>query len=267
MGDNKVQGIYRENRFSPGKVSEDAAVLDATLSHLSHAGFRVNALQTDDLNDMTPKPDIVLSMAQSVGALDILERWEKGGVKVINTVQSVRNCYRKTLICLLQDADIPMPPSRMVKTGGLKRHFTDRPYGSWLKRGDVHAMEPADVVRIHSEADLDQAIRHFRTKQIEDVLVQDHVDGKVIKFYGVGKDRFFHAREFDSGCVVSPVPEDLVDVAGNAARAADLEVYGGDAVRTPSGATVLIDLNDWPSFSSCCAEAAQGIATYVKKKY
>ncbi len=30
-----VLGIYREQIFSPGKVSDDAAILDATLAELS----------------------------------------------------------------------------------------------------------------------------------------------------------------------------------------------------------------------------------------
>ena len=101
MADKNVLGIYRENRFSPGKVSQDAAVLDRTLAQLSGAGFRANALQTEDLNDMTPKPDLVLSMAQSGQALAFLDRWEKGGLPVVNAVRSVRNCYRQALIrCL-----------------------------------------------------------------------------------------------------------------------------------------------------------------------
>ena len=259
-------GIYRENKFSPGKISQDAAILDATLAQLPDADYRGNTLQPEDLNDMTPKPDLVLSMAQSARALDFLDRWEKSGVRIINSVQSVRNCYRKAMIRCLQEAGIPMPPSRIVKTRELKRYLLGKPACCWLKRGDVHAMQSADVVRVKTETHLSQALAHFRSQKVEDILVQDHVDGKVIKFYGVGGDLFFHAYEVDSGSVVSSKPDNLVDVATRAALAAGLDVYGGDAVQTPTGAMVLIDLNDWPSFSLCCTAAAHGIATYINKR-
>ena len=78
---------------------------------------------------------------------------------------------------------------------------------------------------------------------------------------------FFHAYEVGSGSIVAPKPDKLVDVATRAALAAELDVYGGDAVLTPTGTIVLIDLNDWPSFSSCCTAAAHGIAAYVRKTY
>jgi len=262
----KVLGVYREKKFSPGKISQDAAILDATLALLPDAACRVNTLQTEDLNDMTPKPDLVLSMAQSARALDFLDRWGKSGVRIINSVQSVRNCYRKALIRCLQKAGIPIPLSRIVKTRELKRYLLGNTTDCWLKRGDVHAMQSADVVRVKTETHLSQALAHFRSQKIEDILVQDHADGKVIKFYGVGGDLFFHAYEVDSGSVVAPKPDRLVDVATRAALAAGLDVYGGDAVLTPSGTIVLIDLNDWPSFSSCCTAAAQGIATYIRTR-
>jgi hypothetical protein len=46
-----------------------------------------------------------------------------------------------------------------------------------------------------------------------------------------------------------------------------LEVYGGDAVMTERNGPVLIDLNDWPSFSRCCHSAAISIASYVESRF
>ncbi|MFS6554926.1 hypothetical protein VPJ68_05445, partial [Parabacteroides distasonis] len=42
-------------------------------------------------------------------------------------------------------------------------------------------------------------------------------------------------------------------------------MYGGDAIVTADGNFVIIDFNDWPSFSRCRDEAAEAIAEYVKK--
>ena len=38
-------------------------------------------------------------------------------------------------------------------------------------------------------------------------------------------------------------------------------VYGGDAIVRSDGSFVIIDFNDWPTFSPCREEAARKIAT------
>ena len=55
----------------------------------------------------------------------------------------------------------------------------------------------------------------------------------------------------------------LRTIARQAAGAVGLEVYGGDAILTEGNEPVLIDLNDWPSFSPCCRSAAVSIASYL----
>jgi glutathione synthase/RimK-type ligase-like ATP-grasp enzyme len=266
MAKINILGIYREKRFSPGKIRQDAAILDAALACIPDMKFTVDTLQAEELSDMTAKPDLVLSMAQSGSALDRLDRWEKKATTIINSAQSVRNCYRKSLIRRLQAADIPIPPSRIVHRNALKKVLDPLSgSGCWLKRGDVHAMQSDDVVKVETEKQLDRALVHFRRRRIEEVLVQQHVDGKVIKFYGVGRGAFFYACFVDSGKVVQTGAGTLQDLAVRAAGAVELEIYGGDAVQTPKGSIVLIDLNDWPSFSPCCAAAARGIAGYIEK--
>ena len=53
-------------------------------------------------------------------------------------------------------------------------------------------------------------------------------------------------------------------MAADAATAVGLEIYGGDAIVTPTGRLVLVDLNDWPSFARCRRAAAAGITRYVE---
>jgi hypothetical protein len=132
----------------------------------------------------------------------------------------------------------------------------------WLKRGDVHAIQEGDVVSVASPEALTEALGHFRANGIRQVLVQEHVDGDVVKFYGVGDRAFF--RVFSaSGEDVTDRMGSLQILARRAARAVGLEVYGGDAVIAPHGEIRLIDLNDWPSFSRCCESAGASIATYL----
>ncbi len=257
-------GIYREQIFSPGKVREDAAIIEAALGALPLSHYQTHTASPDMLSSVPFKPSCVLSMAQSDQALTILDAWHKNGIRIINSVPAVRNCYRTRLIHLLEDARIPIPPSKIVKTAGAEKaiSFAASPR-YWLKRGDVHAMEPSDVVAVSSPDELEQALDHFCSRKIEDVLVQEHVNGEVIKFYGVGRGEYLRAYSASSGEQITSEINGFSSLVQQAIEATGLEIYGGDAVLTPEGRVVLIDLNDWPSFACCRRPAAKSIARYV----
>ncbi len=265
MNSRMVVGVYREKIFSPGKVREDAAILNATLTELSRYGYQPLVLDAGDSFLHIQKPACaVLSMAQSGRALGILEGWEKDGTRVLNSVRSVRNCYRKALIHLLAEARLPIPLSEISPLEEVEKKISFRsPGGYWLKRGDVHALEPMDVVKVTSRDELRQGLEHFRCKEIEEVLIQEHVEGEVVKFYGVGRGLYFSAFLASSGREVTQEMKGLSRLARGSAEAVGLDIYGGDAVVTGSGEEVLIDLNDWPSFSRCCQPAARRIAKYT----
>jgi glutathione synthase/RimK-type ligase-like ATP-grasp enzyme len=257
-------GIYREQVFSPGKVQADAAVLDAALSELSGMGFKVESRRAEFLDSSAPRYEIVLAMAQSDRVLSILDQWSDGGSRVINTVQSIRNCYRKPLMQMLAPAGVPVPAGCLLEMGKAGAYelgcFPNR---FWLKRGDVHAIQDGDVAAVASAESLTAALQHFRETGVRDLLVQDHVDGPVVKFYGVGQQRFFRAYLESSGEEVTSRMDSLRAVAAHAASVIGVEVYGGDAVLTEGNGPVLIDFNDWPSFSRCCRSAGLAIAEYT----
>ncbi|ABK18601.1 hypothetical protein [Syntrophobacter fumaroxidans] len=261
-----VLGICRERVFSPGKVEDDAAIMESTLAELSRAGWEVRVLRAETVGDSTPRPQNVLSMAQSDRVLNVLAEWSGKGTRLVNTVSSVRNCYRKPLTRILSESGICIPPSRMVALREARERISLRPSNRlWLKRGDVHAVEDGDVVSVTCREELDQALEHFQRRGIADILVQDHVPGPVVKFYGVGRAEYFRAYLASGGEEVTARVAALRAVAVRAAEAAGLEVYGGDAVLAEVNGPVLIDLNDWPSFSRCRQSAAESIAAYVKR--
>jgi len=261
-------GIYREPIFSPGKIQQDAAILDATLRALSCRGYAVHSVSAKALNDLFPRPAYALSMAQSDRVLHILEKWQKQGTRVINAVRSVRNCHRKRLLHLLAAAQVPIPLTQVVPTEKVE-HFIFSGFTTpcWLKRGDVHAVEKGDVVKVTSAEGLKEALDHFHCKKIAEILVQGHVEGEVIKFYGVGAGAYFSAFCLSSGDEAAQGARPLSRIAYRAAAVVGLEIYGGDAILTPEGKMVLIDLNDWPSFSRCCLSAADGIARYITRTW
>jgi glutathione synthase/RimK-type ligase-like ATP-grasp enzyme len=273
-------GVYREKVFSPGKVREDAAILDETLKALSRMGHTFHTLEAEALGRLaidfnTPgrtRTDTqqgrgnlcILTMAQSARALEILEVQQKRGAKIINSIASVRNSYRKPLIRLLKDAGLPIPRSEIVATEEAEDRVSFQGTGSyWLKRGDVHAVEAGDVERVGSPEELTAAICHFKERKIGEILVQEHVEGDVIKFYGAGTKSYFSAFLASTGEEISSTAGQLRRLARQAAEAIGLEIYGGDAVVTPKRDVTLIDFNDWPSFSRCRDSAAHSIAGYI----
>ena len=264
MNSINVLGVYREQVFSPGKVQDDAAILDASLAAISRAGYRVASVMAEALDFSTPRPDKVLSMAQSKRPLAVLSEWQQRGTRVVNTVQSILNCYRKPLTGLLREAGVCMPPSRMLTLAEAERGIDLRLHSRvWLKRGDVHAMQAGDVIALESEKEVPRALDHFRRYNISDILVQEHVEGHVVKFYGIGHGEYFRAYLAATGEDVTSRVRSLIDLAVQAAQVVGLEVYGGDAVLTNQEEVFLIDLNDWPSFSRCCSTAAESIASYL----
>jgi hypothetical protein len=241
-------GVYRERRFSPGKVEEDRAILDLTAAELRRGGRSVRMVDGDRLPSLAELPALVFAMCQSAAALDWLDRAAARAI-VINHPDAIRSCYRLNLVERLARGGVPQP--RWALAG---RSFPDGlGEGPWLKRGDVHAMEAGDVRRVFSATDWATIVEDFRHRGIREAIAQQHVDGAVYKFYGV-KGGFFRAYGLRDALEASAAA-----LARRAAGALGLEVYGGDGVAASDGSLALIDLNDWPSFSRCRAEAAVAI--------
>jgi len=79
-----VLGIYREEIFSPGKVSDDKAIMDKALSELNCMGISTKSVPADSVFK-EKKVELVLNMAQSEDLLSFLSIWEKEGSRIINS--------------------------------------------------------------------------------------------------------------------------------------------------------------------------------------
>jgi hypothetical protein len=246
----EVLGVYREKQFSPGKVEDDAAILDSSATRLRGSGIRVRMIAGEALAGADGSPALVFAMCQGEKALAALERFR---CPVVNTPKAIRNCFRVNLLERLDAASVPQPRWRV----GGERLPDDLGPGPWLKRGDVHAMEAADVRRIFSDTEWSEAIGDHLRRGVSKVIVQEHRAGEVYKFYGVAGG-FFRAFGLPAG------REDAAaGLAEGGARALGLDVYGGDGICAPDGSLVLIDFNDWPSFSRCRDDAADAIADHL----
>ena len=129
----------------------------------------------------------------------------------------------------------------------------------WVKRNG-YTLHPNDVVFANTQKEKDAAIKEMNTRGIHDIVFQHHYEGKEVKFYGVG-DTFFFPEHLPH----------LRKAATQAAHAAGLIVFGGDAILTreesqPADEITIIDLNDWPSFTPCRERAAEAICKIVEEK-
>ncbi len=260
-------GIFREDDHSPGRVSDDHAVLEAVASRMaSLRGFNVSLARPDELaNGVIQRlaPDVIFYMCEEAGPLDAIESAD-APVKV-NSVRGVKNTFREN-ICRIFSGRAFFPGSCMTAPD-----FPDIPAGMagnvWVKRGDYHAVEPGDVQFAGTAERLEELLREFKRRGIGSVMLQKNVSGDLIKFYGVA-DRwfrwFYHMEHEAQG---HPVDEGaLRRECGYAAELAEVEVYGGDAIVSSDGSVHIIDLNAWPSFALFRDEAAGHIAAHIASR-
>ncbi len=262
-------GVRRHPTYSPGHAEEDARILLRTAEEIRRRGYTVEIRDETELDADVPAR-VIFTMAQSPEAIRRLAVFERQGRVVVNTPESIRNCRRTRMVPLLRAAGVPLPASRFLDLRSAWDRSPVRPFGFpgrlWVKRGDVHATEPEDVVAVDDERDLRAVLERFRRRGIDRVLLQAHVVGSPVKFYAVRDTPFFFWDCPDPKARRSVDSDVLRRWATRAAEALGLDVYGGDAVATPDGAVVIIDVNDWPSFEPCAEEAVPFIADRILQR-
>ncbi len=263
----RALGIYREAEFSPGKVEHDAAILDAVLAELKRHGVEISVMSAARfVDDAQAGADLVLAMCQGERALGRLVALEQQGAIAVNSALAIRNCYRDLLCAGLVHAGVPVPTGALVRTGSRPPDLTplgvlDLDAPMFVKRGDLHALAPDDVQRVESRGALRSALSGMAERGVSIAYVQQAVEGRVVKFYGVSGGEYFAALDEDGGA--ESIPDQLrLELARSAAAAATtlgLETWGGDAV-IDGERFMMIDFNDWPSFSRVREAAARAIA-------
>lgn len=258
-------GIARERVFSPGKVDADRLILEAVADDLRRRRHTVTVVSAEDELKRPARTTVVFTMSQGDQALAALREWERAGIRVINSVESILNCHRHRMVAHFARARVSAPETILIDTPSVAwPTWLDRD-GGWLKRGDVHATEADDVVRIQGTAAASEAWARFRARGITRAVVQRHLDGVVIKFYGV-LDQIvgWYPPANTAFTLTDSQRDELRTTASAAARALGLTVYGGDCVANVTHSLQLIDLNDWPSYAPCRAEGARMIAHHLE---
>jgi len=181
---------------------------------------------------------------------------------VINSPQAIRSCYRDRLGAILTQAETPVPEGVLVETGAGfdSRSISplDPTRGIYVKRGDLHALFEGDVCRVPDEAALAMVLRDFAARGIRLAYLQQAVEGRVVKFYGVTGTDYFGVADPDAAPSGTQLDR-LHEAAQTAAMALGLEVWGGDAI-VDGVDFKIVDFNDWPSFERVRMPAAAAIA-------
>ena len=207
----------------------------------------------------------IISMARSPKALDCLEQLEQRGVRVLNPSIGVRTCQRSNVDKVMRENHLPLPPDKGDD-------------GYWVKRADAAAQSKEDVCFCHDWTEVEKIKSTFMQRGITDIVTQAHVKGDVVKFYGVEGTNFF--RYYYSGDDTETKFGDeerngkpryysfsFSNLQADAEKLACLlqtPIYGGDAIVREDGSYVIIDFNDFPSFSKCRKDAAKAIFERMK---
>lgn len=257
-------GIFREDDHSPDRVSDDHAILEAVASNISaDKRFQVTTLRPGDLSRETleeHRPDVIFYMCEESEQLDLIASSE--APVIINSVKGVRNTFRDNIFRIFSEE--PFFPESLMITTSNARIPAQMSMDVWVKRGDYHAVERADVQFAGTHEQLDTILEEFRTRGIGKVMLQRDIPGDLIKFYGIS-DRWFHWF-YHKAQVLNEYTfdkEELQEMCRKASRLVDVEIYGGDAIISPDGTISIIDLNAWPSFALFRQEAAGHIAAHI----
>jgi hypothetical protein len=268
MSQSVCWGVYREVAHSPGRESDDARILEATAERLREAGRTVELLDAEALAARADAdvPDLVFYMCERPEALEALKGLEARGARLVNPLEGVWNTYRERMLPALAGLGASFPQSRLVATSARPTKADRR---VWVKRGDFHQTEKGDVVYARGEREVADALEALKKRGIDKAVLQQHVDGDLLKFYGVGRDLlgrgWFHCFPHKDQ-ILRNHPYDRAALAALVEQAATLmrlEVFGGDVIVTKEGRLVVIDVNAWPSFALVRDEAATRIAAYL----
>lgn len=282
MAEIKIAGIMRAGAYSPNHIGNDAAIFNLTTEQLRKRGCEVKVYSEEQFIAGEVKEDIIVDMCREHRSMVLLQQLEDAGALVINSGYGIENCTRERMTRILLGSNIPYPDSLIVDTDEVvkDRMVAAKMDRAWIKRGDFHAMHKEDVSYVRHPEEAQEVLQEYFLRGIKHAVINRHLVGDLIKFYGVRDTPFFYwFYPFDEGH--SKYGHEAVnghsrgiefDVAGlrhicqQAADVLDVIVYGGDCIVDPDGTIRIIDFNDWPSFAPCRQEAAPHIAKAIIKK-
>ena len=271
----------RAGAYSPNHIGNDAAIFNAAADQLRKRGCEVKVYSEQQFRDSEIHEDVILNMCREQESIRKLISLEDRGRLVINSGYGIENCTRERMTRILLGNDIPYPESLIVNTNeDIRPELEKAGFGScWIKRGDFHAMHKEDVSYCRHIEEAQDVLHEYFYRGISRAVINRHLVGDLVKFYGVSGQPFFHwFYPFDEGHSkygyeavngksqgIHFDEQYLKDMCQRASEIMDVRIYGGDCIIDADGSIRIIDFNDWPSFAPCRAEGSVAIAKCVLK--
>lgn len=288
----KMLAISRDPIYSPNNKEKDAAIWQSTLSLLRQRGWQIDEFTELDWQKkkrVTQMSDYrkIIHMARHSQSLDLFQQ-EK--IPVLNLAESVRTVAksRAKTLTLLRDADIPVSDWVCIKSGLQQRvgeaSWSTYEFPCWIKVTREEGARSTDIRYFQSCSELETGVQERLSSQdVLEMIITPHLEGEIIKCYAVLEKDSFHPRMFrwfrplQSGYSKFGEAEahnnalrnllidedELVALAQRIGKALELQIFGFDLIAQPEGQKTVIDVNDWPSFSICRADAAESIASVI----
>lgn len=279
MAEIKIAGIMRAGAYSPNHIGNDAAIFNLVSEQLRKRGCEVNVYTEDSFVTNGVSEPVIMNMCREQKSIHRLQQLEDEGRLVINSGYGIENCTRERMTRILLGSNIPYPDSLIVNTNeGIVDRLQEAGYTQcWIKRGDFHAMHKEDVSYVRHPEEAQEVLQEYFLRGIRRAVINRHLVGDLIKFYGVRDTPFFYwFYPFDMGHSkygheaingksrgLEFDKEELRHICEQAADTLDVQIYGGDCIVSNSGEIRIIDFNDWPSFAPCRTEAAPHIARSI----
>ncbi len=279
-----IIGIERSHEYSPNKESSDSAIFRRVKEELENKGYRVLPFSEERLLQQPIFSPFCYTMGRRTETLEVLTILEEEGCKVLNSPSGVENADRIRMTTYLKAAGIPLPQCTLLDTRKSLNEQTPLAYPCWIKRGNGYSQLKNDVVYVRNPKEAENALNDMSARNIPVAVVNLHLEGDLIKFYGVSNSDeplFFHwyypspteGSKFGLEAINGEAngytfdENELQDLCHKAACTLHLQVYGGDAVIDREGTIRIIDFNDWPSFAPCRDKAAKAIAQLIIDQY
>lgn len=272
--------ISRHSKYSPNSEARDEALFRSLVMNFALQGISITTFDEAVFEHRPPqleKSTLILSMARSEAALHALSAAEESGVPVLNSPRALQKAQRTDF------------QQWFAESGHAAKHWhtseitpdlkTTLPFPLWWKCNNPSTTSATDVQFVENRTQLDVILQQHPQ---EDALLMEHVEGQLIKFYGVVGTNFFHAEPHtpkgfskfgheqhnhhkDLAVSSQMCKQTLLAMhtaATQVARQSEFSIYGGDAILREDGSFVFIDFNDFPSFSACLPEASEAIVQH-----
>ncbi|WP_029904945.1 hypothetical protein [Prevotella sp. 10(H)] len=282
MSKIRIAGVKRNTKFSPNHIGNDGMIFNLTAECLRNMGYEIREYTESEFVLSEENEKYIFNMAREKSTIKRLKQSEKNGSVIINPGTGIKNCTRTTMTRLLIENNIPHPQSLIVDvTDDPTKELEAMDSGAfWIKRGDSHTIHREDVTYARNIEEAKSILQEFALRDIPNAVINEHLVGDLVKFYGVyGTDFFYWFYPFDLSLTKFGLEavngkakefsfdvEELRNTCNRAGEVLNVEIYGGDCIIAADGSFKIIDFNDWPSFAPCREASVPYIAERISKK-